>query len=355
MVIGVGVALLVGFLCVVPLLAEPPGDASDPEEEAWLSGEWRKYQEFWGDVAVKARWETIPWLRMTPDKKHALWDEALRHALVEENWRGKPSREIPFDCPDSEYTPDVSGFEFRRPDRSQTAELLEEQGQVTGVRVSGPWGKKQLTWVTVWVSQTVALSQARRADRERACHRSISFNCERSWGDWACRPESESGTACDERAYDDRRWRELEGLTLTREEKHALWNDVLEKTVDLLENRTGPVTLSSDNLDPTYVPDVDGRSFRIRSPAEIADLRKKSPGAEYVTISSYKWIRGPVRVMLSGRVNTEGQVQIRPIAGTPWSSRTTTGGDSWVSVLCTKSTDGWTCEKGTAWTRRSLR
>jgi hypothetical protein len=343
--IAVSVILLLALAILVPLSAGPPsGDDADPEEASWLSEEWRKSRKFWREVAVKARWETLPWLRMTPEKKYALWDEALLYALVEDDWLGTPSGEIPLQLPEPKYTPMVPGVSFKVVDASEISKLAEQQGQLSYIRVSGPsrWDR-ELSSVEVSVVQKVGLSGARRSDNERGCYRGIGFDCERTWGGWECHPVGKS-SKCNELAFDDQRWQELEGLTMTPEDKHAIWNSMLEHAEEFLDNPRRVIILRSEGLDPTYVPAVEGMSFRLLSGVEIEELADSHGPVEYVRLPDwYSWYRGPVTVLMSTYVNTWKEQKTEPIAGTPWKSRTVSSSRS-VGFKCRRSSVGWSCE-----------
>jgi hypothetical protein len=169
------------------------------------------------------------------------------------------------------------------------------------------------------------------------------LRCSRNWGDWACQPEGKSVRKCDELAFDDRRWQTLEGLTMTREDQHALWNGVLENARDFLDSPSGTITLRSDGLDPTYFPEVEGLSFRLLTEAEIAELGNRRGSVEYVRLNTwYGWYRGPVTVWMSMKVQTWQETKTEFISGTSWRARTASP-SRYVRVNCRRSSVGWSC------------
>jgi hypothetical protein len=281
---------------------------------------------------------------MTPEKKHALWNEALRYALVEDDWLGRPSGEIPLSHRDPEYTPMVPGISFRVVDGDEFRKLFEQHGQLTYVSIWSPRSSQELSSVHVSVGRIVSVSAARRSEKENGCRQNINLNCERTWGDWECHADGKRGSECDELAFDDRRWQTLEGLTMTREDQHAMWNSMLGYAEDSLDSPYGTITINSDSLDPTYVPAVEGMSFRILSGAEIAELADSHCPAGYVRLSdSYVWYRGPVTVLMSMDVYTGKELETEPIAGTSWHSRFVNRPRS-VDFKCRRSSVGWSCE-----------
>jgi hypothetical protein len=344
--IAVSAILLLALAFPLPLSAGPPSDPdTDPEEATWLSEEWRKSRTFWKEAAAKARWDSIPWLRMTTEKKHALWDEALRYALVEDEWLGRPSGEIPLQpIYDLEYVPNVAGLSFTDVTWTEINELAEQHGQFTYMSIRSPGSWQDLSSVELSVSRGVRVSAERRSNKEYGCYRNIELSCERTWGGWECHPVDKGSSECNELAFDDQRWHMLEGLTMTREDEHAMWNSMLEHSEDFLGGYSGTIIVNSDRLDPTFVPAVEGMSFRLLSDAEIGQFADDRGPVEYVQLRDrYGWYRGAETVRTVMYVATRKAPKIEPIAGTSWRGRTA-GTQRWVGFKCKKSSVGWSCE-----------
>jgi len=210
-----GLVLLPGFTSLTS--DDDPQDANNAnlEDPSWLEEQWHIARDFYTEVAADLRWNHIPGLKMTPAKKHALWDEALRYTFLEDGWLGRPTREIPLSWNDDTYTPSVEGLSFRKVTDSYRQQQFEQYGQCDSVSLRSVDFGTRPTSVVVMLHRWVWLGRDRYSTNERGCNQDIWLGCKRSDGGWACEPVRREGTECNELAYDPRRWQELPGLTLT--------------------------------------------------------------------------------------------------------------------------------------------
>jgi len=331
---------MASLVLLLPALFALPTRSDD--ESSWLRDQWLTAESFYREVGADLRWKHLPGLRMTLEKKRALWDEALEVALVEDDWLGRPPGKILFHGPrdDPDYTPSVEKLSFRRLGPQEAGELAEQYGQSAYVGIHGPRPVGPDS-VTIWVFREVDLNEARRETKEVGCSRRIRLACERTWGEWVCNVEDRYGGNCDELAYDHRRWRELSRPQLTPEERGEVWNAALEFALrqdDWLGAPPGVITLLAKALDPSYKPRVDGLSLERLTGDEFATTREADGQIEYISLGdSGRWSRGPAAVYLyvSRRLDVVDAA----------TQRRGTIRSAYVELKCESIDSGWSCSR----------
>jgi hypothetical protein len=277
-------------------------------------------------------------MKMTSAQEHALWNEALRYAFLEDDWLGRPSGEIALSWNDDTYTPSVDGLSFRKATDSHRRKLIEQYGQYDSVSLlsldfgTGP------TSLVVMLHRRLELSRARHSNGERGCFQRSWLGCKGSGGGWACETVIREGTECNEFAYDYRRWQTLPGLTMTREDDHALWNQVLRYA--LLENEwlgrpSEPIPLVIYGPDPAYRPQVGDLTFELLGMEDVRALANTAGEAEFVRAGGYTWYRGPITMHFAIERSFESSDARKMESKHVWSRNMT--------VKCQPSSDGWSC------------
>jgi hypothetical protein len=152
------------------------------------------------------RWAELPGVEMTREKADALWNRVLQQALVRDGRLGRPSGTIalstelgPFRSThlDPDYEPEVAGATIELRDPGVIRDLADKHGQFEYLWLTDPYWYRGLLTVHVSVSRTSAMCEARRARKERGCHRTQTFECRESEDDWICRVSGQSDDACD--------------------------------------------------------------------------------------------------------------------------------------------------------------
>jgi len=154
------------------------------------------------------RWAELPGLKMTREKKHALWNRVLQQALVHEDWMGRPSGTIALNTEvrrynrirlDPDYEPKVAGATIELVDPGEILDLAEKHGQFEYVRLGEYHWTRGPVIVGLSISRKVALREARRARNERGCYRQQYYECTESEDDWNCRAGYQSSNDSDSR------------------------------------------------------------------------------------------------------------------------------------------------------------
>ena len=188
--LGLGLlSLMVASLLVTSSRNTSPGHVNSsgqvPSERRLPS----KLQEEWDGIRrsyAEVRWQYFPGLRLTREKKEALWNRVLEHALLEHHWWDGASgtvvlRSVPFD---SEYTPEVKGVSFEMIGEQELLERVRRLGRFEYVNV---WHSFETpASIRVTVSRSISITRERRRNGERDCRSSIPFRCRRDWGEWRC-------------------------------------------------------------------------------------------------------------------------------------------------------------------------
>jgi hypothetical protein len=170
----------------------PPGRFNSAVPVGLLEQEWDRIRRSYAEV----RWQYLPGFRLTQDKRAALRNLLLEHALLEKHWWDRDSGTVVFasDLSDSDYMPEVDGVSFEMVGQQEFIDRLHELGRLEYVDVFLPTSSFETpTSIRASVVRSIRITRKLRRSGERGCEARISFRCRRDWGEWRCEIDGAGG------------------------------------------------------------------------------------------------------------------------------------------------------------------